>query len=172
MNHTKRYDIPIMNFIWVKISFSAGIYLLKVNNRNTTTSCKICSKLTIKIPERRQCQLGYHCKDILFINCKIIQPVISSGNVLVFFTTVHFPAKGALKISALFLKSDIELPTTRAGGIFRIFFDIKIGLGQTNMFLDFFDIKIGLGQTNMFLEQFQNHLTLHASQQYFVSLLQ
>ena len=31
----------------------AGIYLLKVNNRNTRTRCKICSKLTIKIPERR-----------------------------------------------------------------------------------------------------------------------
>ena len=31
----------------------AGIYLLKVNNRNTRTRCEICSKLTIKIPERR-----------------------------------------------------------------------------------------------------------------------
>ena len=29
------------------------IYLLKVNNRNTRTRCEICSKLTIKIPERR-----------------------------------------------------------------------------------------------------------------------
>ena len=32
----------------------ARIYLLKVNNRNTRTWCEICSKLTIKIPERRQ----------------------------------------------------------------------------------------------------------------------
>ena len=31
----------------------AGIYLLKVNNRNTRTRCEICSTLTIKIPERR-----------------------------------------------------------------------------------------------------------------------
>ena len=31
----------------------AGIYLLKVNNRNTRKRCEICSKLTIKIPERR-----------------------------------------------------------------------------------------------------------------------
>ena len=42
--------------------FPAGIYLLKVNNRNTRTRCEICSKLTIKIPERRQwtcnCRLG------------------------------------------------------------------------------------------------------------------
>ena len=31
----------------------AGIYLLKVNNRNTRTRCEICSKLTIKTLERR-----------------------------------------------------------------------------------------------------------------------
>ena len=34
--------------------FKVGIYLLKVNNRNSRTRCEICSKLTIKIPERRQ----------------------------------------------------------------------------------------------------------------------
>ena len=27
--------------------------MLKVNNRNTKTRCEICSKLTIKTPERR-----------------------------------------------------------------------------------------------------------------------
>ena len=39
----------------VKVSLNnpAGIYLLKVNNRNTRTRCEICSKLTIKTPERR-----------------------------------------------------------------------------------------------------------------------
>ena len=37
----------------------AGIYLLKVNIRNTRTRCEICSKLTIKTPERRQwCRSG------------------------------------------------------------------------------------------------------------------
>ena len=35
-------------------SIPAGIYLLKVNNRNTRAKFEICSKLTIKIPERRQ----------------------------------------------------------------------------------------------------------------------
>ena len=34
--------------------YPAGIYLLKVNNRNTRTRCEICSKLTIKTPERRR----------------------------------------------------------------------------------------------------------------------
>ena len=32
--------------------FSANIYLLKVDNRNTRKMCDICSKLTIKTPER------------------------------------------------------------------------------------------------------------------------
>ena len=35
----------------------ADIYLLKVNNRNTRTRCEICSKLTIKTPERRHWRL-------------------------------------------------------------------------------------------------------------------
>ena len=33
---------------------SAGNYIFKGNNRNTRTRCEICSKLTIKTPERRQ----------------------------------------------------------------------------------------------------------------------
>ena len=37
----------------------AGIYLLKVNNRNTRTRCEIYSKLTVKIPERRQASFWY-----------------------------------------------------------------------------------------------------------------
>ena len=35
--------------IYARITrFPVGIYLLKVNNRNTRTRCEICSKLTIK----------------------------------------------------------------------------------------------------------------------------
>ena len=36
-----------------QITNLAGIYLLKVNNRNTKTRCEICSKLIMKTPERR-----------------------------------------------------------------------------------------------------------------------
>ena len=37
----------------------SNIYLLKVNSRNTRFRCKICSKLTIKTPERGQwCSSG------------------------------------------------------------------------------------------------------------------
>ena len=35
------------------IQYPVGIYLLKINNRNTSARCEICSKLTIKIPGRR-----------------------------------------------------------------------------------------------------------------------
>ena len=34
-------------------SIPAGNYMFKVNNRNTRTKCEICSKLTIKVPEKR-----------------------------------------------------------------------------------------------------------------------
>ena len=35
-------------------TYPTGIYLLKVNNKSTKTRCEICSKLTIKTPERRR----------------------------------------------------------------------------------------------------------------------
>ena len=43
----------VYNIVGVVYNIVA-IYLLKVNNRNTRTRCKICSKLTIKLPERRR----------------------------------------------------------------------------------------------------------------------
>ena len=41
----------------------AGIYLLKVNQRNTKTRCEICSKLTIKTPERH-----WHRSGVFIVN--------------------------------------------------------------------------------------------------------
>ena len=43
-------------------TFPGGIYLLKINNRNTRARCEICSDLTIKIPERR-----HWCRSEVFI---------------------------------------------------------------------------------------------------------
>ena len=40
-------------FLFTKESKKNKRPLLKVNNRNTRTRCEICSKLTIKTPERR-----------------------------------------------------------------------------------------------------------------------
>ena len=34
--------------------YSFGNYMFKVNDRNTTTKCEICSRLTIETPEQRQ----------------------------------------------------------------------------------------------------------------------
>ena len=43
----------MMDLIWYN---PASIFLVKVNNRNTRARCEICSKLTIKIPERCHCR--------------------------------------------------------------------------------------------------------------------
>ena len=47
----------------------AGIYLLKVNNRNTRTRCEICSRLTIQTPE--QCQW---CRSLLSLFLSVCLP--------------------------------------------------------------------------------------------------
>ena len=48
---------------WISLPFnSVGIYILKVNNRNSKTRCEIWSKLTIKIPEWR-----YSCPRVPFL---------------------------------------------------------------------------------------------------------
>ena len=54
-----KFSALVSQYIWLTARFylghycfPAGIYLLKVNNRNTR--CEICSKLTIKIPKRHQ----------------------------------------------------------------------------------------------------------------------
>ena len=44
----------------------AHIYLFKVNYRNTRKRCEICSKLTIKTPERRHLLLTLNIFHILF----------------------------------------------------------------------------------------------------------
>ena len=41
---------PLRYFIPLHIT---GNYMFKVNNRNTRTRCKICSKLTVNAPEQR-----------------------------------------------------------------------------------------------------------------------
>ena len=42
-----------LHFFHFKFLYPAGNCMFKVNNRNTRTRCEICSKLTIKTPERR-----------------------------------------------------------------------------------------------------------------------
>ena len=49
----------------LKLFNPADIYKLKVNNSNTETKCKICSKLTIKTQER--CQIT----SFWYLYCKL-----------------------------------------------------------------------------------------------------
>ena len=49
-------------------SYPQGVYLFKVNNRNSRTRCKICSKLTTKAPERRYwCEIYFTPRSSVFI---------------------------------------------------------------------------------------------------------
>ena len=50
ISHSKSLFFP-SNY---HIHSPTGNYMFKVNNRNSRTRCKICSKLTIKAPQRRQ----------------------------------------------------------------------------------------------------------------------
>ena len=51
-----------MKRVFLLLAFVAALmkllkkYMFKVNNRSTRRKCEICSKLTIKIPERRHCR--------------------------------------------------------------------------------------------------------------------
>ena len=49
-----KLSIFVVHFLLIFLlhNYPAGHYMLKVNNRNTRARCKICSKLTIKTPER------------------------------------------------------------------------------------------------------------------------
>ena len=51
-NWRKSWHSLLKTLQWAKVP--ATIYLLKINNRNTSKRCKVCSKLTIKTPKRHQ----------------------------------------------------------------------------------------------------------------------
>ena len=54
------HDLPQFLFAnWLISVIPDGIYLLKVNNRNTRSRCETCSKLTIKTPEQRLWHRSY-----------------------------------------------------------------------------------------------------------------
>ena len=54
-----------------------GLYLVKVNNRNTRTRCKICSKLTMKTTERRHWRRSgvFIINLVYFTPCSIVSTV-------------------------------------------------------------------------------------------------
>ena len=64
----------------VNTKIPADIYLLKVHNRNIRKRCEICSKLTIKIPERRQ----WRRSGIFIVNFEHISHLFSSISIVNF----------------------------------------------------------------------------------------
>ena len=56
MNSSKPKNLQSDLFCVFSLSdvFPVDIYLFKINNRNIKKSCEICSKLTVKTPERCQ----------------------------------------------------------------------------------------------------------------------
>ena len=56
--------------------YPAGNYMFNINNRNTRTRCEICSKLTIKIPERHQ----WRRSGIFIVNTEHISHLVSIAN--------------------------------------------------------------------------------------------
>ena len=56
--------------LWIQWIFASWYYLLKVNNKNTTTRCDIFSKLTIKTPER----CHWRCSDVFVVNLTYFTP--------------------------------------------------------------------------------------------------
>ena len=59
--------------------YPANIYLFKVINRNARKRCEICSKLTIKTPERRQWR-----RSSIFINFEHITHLLLSVSIVDF----------------------------------------------------------------------------------------
>ena len=53
MSHLKR-ELNSVKMRNVLASIPAVNYMFKINNRSTRTRFEVCSKLTIKTPERRQ----------------------------------------------------------------------------------------------------------------------
>ena len=69
------------------IHYRSNIYLFQVNNRNTSKKCKICSKLTLKTPERRHLFLLF---PLLTSNRSMLDGVITFTIVLGWFLWWHY----------------------------------------------------------------------------------
>ena len=53
-------------------SYPAGNYMFKANNRNTRTRCEVCSKFTIKTPEKH----NWHCSGVFTVNSEHISHLL------------------------------------------------------------------------------------------------
>ena len=65
LRFVKKFKVEVLKEI-VKVN-PPGIYLLKLNSRNTRTRCEICPKLTLKTPERRAAYFT-PCSSVFIVN--------------------------------------------------------------------------------------------------------
>ena len=87
------------NFVPVRIG--KVCYMFKVNNRNTRTRCEICSKLTIKIPERCHWQVNAGWDNVVIICQKYYVEIILKINQLYWPINIHgTPSKCSAEIIA------------------------------------------------------------------------
>ena len=80
----------------------AGTYLLKVNKRNTRARCELCSKLTIKAPERCHWRLS----GVVIFNCERISHtvLVLLSLILNMYLQVGLPVKTAVGLCQLSMK--------------------------------------------------------------------
>ena len=86
MQKTKKCVITYLVVLLISIDlhyYSAGICLIKVNNRNTRTRCEICSKLTIKAPRTTSNLLSHFTEFCIGQPDKIT--AISNGKIIEIF---------------------------------------------------------------------------------------
>ena len=75
------------------ITLPAGIYLLKLNNRNCRTRCEICLELTTKTPERPVEQgVNYVQNYVFIVNSEHISHLV----VLLLFLTLNMSLPAGL----------------------------------------------------------------------------
>ena len=97
----------------------AGNCMFKINNRNTTTRCEICSKSTIKTPERR--------RRIVFYRTPAVTVSTFGGLHIILSNTLQSGIKNKLWLSCACVKEGLQkqslgviLPKCFSGGFWKI----------------------------------------------------
>ena len=96
------------------IAHPVGNYMFKVDNRNTRTSCEICSKLTLKTPKRLYCKLWTYFIPCSSISIDNFEQVNAGWSGIQFIIYNHGKIKGTkwrnqAKMKSCFWKGDWAL---------------------------------------------------------------
>ena len=87
---------------------ATSIYLLRVNNRNTITRSEICSKLTIKTPERRH----WRRSGIFIVNFKNILQLVLVFQLLTLIKEISAGSRSTCCPTAVVINpTEVKMPT-------------------------------------------------------------